>query len=101
VRWDWIVDETRALRPFATAASVAEYVADAVNHASLDRWDGQPAPLILCESRSWQARSTASSGDFPSTVRLRRFQRPAGSVTSATQRSSTVARTSLCELDRG
>ena len=23
-----------------------------MQHASLDRWDGQPAPLILCESRS-------------------------------------------------
>ena len=31
---------------------VAEYVADAVNHACLDRWGGRPAPLILCESRS-------------------------------------------------
>ena len=27
-------------------------MADAVAHASLDRWGGQPAPLILCESRS-------------------------------------------------
>jgi hypothetical protein len=52
VPWDWIVDETRSLTTFTTAASVAEYVADAVDRASLDRWDGEPAPLILCESRS-------------------------------------------------
>ena len=52
VRWDWIIDETRSLHEFETAPSVAEYVADAVARASLDRWGGQPAPLILCESRS-------------------------------------------------
>jgi hypothetical protein len=52
VRWDWIIDETRELAAFRTAHSVAEYVADSVNNASLDRWDGRPAPLILCESRS-------------------------------------------------
>ena len=50
VPWDWIEDETRSLDGFATAPSVAEYVADAVRYASLDRWDGRPAPLILCES---------------------------------------------------
>jgi hypothetical protein len=52
VPWDWIEDETRTLHEFATAPSVAEYVADAVQDASLDRWGGEPAPLILCESRS-------------------------------------------------
>ncbi len=35
-----------------TAPSVAEYVTDAAQRASIDRWDSQPAPLILCESRS-------------------------------------------------
>jgi len=52
IPWDWIVDETRSLHTFKTAASVAAYVADAADRASLDRWDGEPAPLILCESRS-------------------------------------------------
>jgi hypothetical protein len=52
VPWDWIEDETRSLARFATAPSVVEYVASSVDHASLDRWDGKPAPLILCESRS-------------------------------------------------
>lgn len=52
VPWAWIEDETRSLDEFQTAPSVAEYVADAVARASLDRWAGRPAPLILCESRS-------------------------------------------------
>jgi hypothetical protein len=52
VPWEWIEDETRTLDQWATAATVAEYVAGAVGAASIDRWDGAPAPLILCESRS-------------------------------------------------
>lgn len=52
VPWHWITDETRTLHRFRTATSVAAYVADAARNASLDRWGGQPAPLILCESRS-------------------------------------------------
>jgi hypothetical protein len=52
VPWDWIEDETRALDEFETAPSVAEYVANTVEYALIDRWDGEPAPLILCESRS-------------------------------------------------
>ena len=52
VPWDWIVDETRTAHTFATSSSVAEGVIDSAQHISLDRWDGQPAPLILCESRS-------------------------------------------------
>jgi hypothetical protein len=52
VPWDEIEGETRTLEEFATAPTVAEYVLDSVNHASLDRWAGKPAPLILCESRS-------------------------------------------------
>ena len=50
VPWEWIIDERRELTMFATAPSVAEYVARSVEHASLDRWAGKPAPLILCES---------------------------------------------------
>lgn len=52
VPWEWIDDETRTLHAFRTAASVAEYVTAEVKRASLDRWDGEPAPLTLCESRS-------------------------------------------------
>lgn len=52
VDWDAILDETRSLDEWATAPTVAEYVADRVGEASIDRWAGRPAPLILCESRS-------------------------------------------------
>jgi hypothetical protein len=52
VPWEWIVDETRSLQTITTAATVADWLADDVQYAMLDRWDGQPAPLILCESRS-------------------------------------------------
>jgi hypothetical protein len=52
VPWDWIEDETRELTQWRTAPTVADYVIDAATHAAIDRWDGQAAPLILCESRS-------------------------------------------------
>ena len=52
VPWDWIEDETRTLDEWQTAPTVAEYVTGAVAYATIDRWNGQPAPLILCESRS-------------------------------------------------
>jgi hypothetical protein len=67
VPWDWIIDETRELTQWRTASSVAEYVADAARHASIDRWDGLPAPLIICESRSLAGalRDTASSYACP------------------------------------
>jgi hypothetical protein len=34
------------------APTVVEYVTATVEHASLDRWGGKGAPLVLCESRS-------------------------------------------------
>jgi len=52
VPWDWIEDETRTLDEWQIAPTVAEYVTGAVAYATIDRWNGQPAPLILCESRS-------------------------------------------------
>lgn len=52
VPWDWIIDETRELTAWATSATVADFVSGQVRYASLDRWSGEPAPLILCESRS-------------------------------------------------
>lgn len=52
VPWEWIEDETRTLDQWRYAPSVAEYVSETVARATVDRWGGQPAPLILCESRS-------------------------------------------------
>jgi hypothetical protein len=52
VPWDFIVDETRSLDAWRTAPSVAEYVAESVAYARINPWGEEPAPLILCESRS-------------------------------------------------
>lgn len=52
VPWLWIVDETREQEEWRTAPTVKEYLSDTVPTALIDRWDGKPAPLILCESRS-------------------------------------------------
>jgi hypothetical protein len=54
IPWDWITDETRKLTLWETAKSVADYVLAQVKYASLDPWASgdEPAPLILCESRS-------------------------------------------------
>src|SRR5262245_21692474 len=52
VPWWWIEDETRSMHVIRTAPTVADYVNESVQRATLDRWDGKPAPMILCESRS-------------------------------------------------
>ena len=52
VPWQWIVDETRHLKEWQIADTVAAYVIDAVEYARIDCWDGEPAPMILTESRS-------------------------------------------------
>ncbi len=54
VPWRWIVDETRELYEWAYGSTIAEYLAgDALRSARLDLWDGEPPPLILCESRTF------------------------------------------------
>ena len=52
VPWSWLVDETRSLDEWEVADTVADFVAGAVDYARIDAWGGEPAPLILCESRS-------------------------------------------------
>jgi hypothetical protein len=53
VPWTWIVDETRSLTAHRYAESVAGYLADSVDVARIDCWDGESAPLIVCESRTF------------------------------------------------
>lgn len=53
VPWEWIVDETRTVTAYTYAPSVAEYLSGAVERATLDRWAGDPPPLILTESRTF------------------------------------------------
>ena len=52
VPWAWIVDETRTVSSWRYAASVYQYVEETLPLARIDLWDGEPPPLILCESRS-------------------------------------------------
>ncbi len=52
VPWDWIVDETREMEVWHYADSVAEYLLDILPQARIDPWGGQPAPVIITESRS-------------------------------------------------
>jgi hypothetical protein len=53
VPWEWIVDETRSLTEYWYAATVADYLAEAVEDARIDCWGGTPPPLIVCESRTF------------------------------------------------
>ncbi len=53
VPWDWIVDETRSVTSWRYADTVAEFVSDSVDSARIDLWDGEPPPLIICESRTF------------------------------------------------
>jgi hypothetical protein len=52
VPMDWIVDETRDLDSWQYADSVYRYVEDDLPFARIDLWEGEPPPLIICESRS-------------------------------------------------
>ena len=52
VPWEWIVDETREVTEWQYADTVREGVRESIRHQRIDCWDGQPPPLILCESRS-------------------------------------------------
>jgi hypothetical protein len=53
VPWGWIVDETRSLTTYRYAPTVAEYLIDSLDYARIDPWGGAPAPLLLCESRTF------------------------------------------------
>ena len=54
IPWAAIVDETRTLEVPPYAATVLGWHRQAAENEAeaIDRWDGRPPPLILCESRS-------------------------------------------------
>lgn len=62
IPWDAIEDETRRLNDWAHAPSVAAYMRDRLEEATISPWGAEPPPLILCESRGMQGvlRSVAS-----------------------------------------
>ncbi len=63
VPWRWLVDETRSIDVWRYADTVYEYTINSLRGARLDLWNGEPPPLILCESRSLAGilRTTAST----------------------------------------
>jgi len=64
IPWWWIEDETRSVTHVRTARTIAEYIDASVDRASLDRWDGKPPPLALCESRSLAGVLKATADDY-------------------------------------
>jgi hypothetical protein len=52
VPWEYIADETRSIKNWRYAHSIAEYVKDTVDRARIDVWDDEAPPMILTESRS-------------------------------------------------
>jgi hypothetical protein len=52
VPWEWIEDESRDVCTWNYAPTVAEYVADRVEYANIDRWPGVSRPVIVAESRA-------------------------------------------------
>jgi hypothetical protein len=64
VPMDWIVDETRHLDDWRYASSVYQYVDDMLPGARIDLWEGEPPPLIMCESRSLAGVLRDIAGDY-------------------------------------
>jgi len=52
IPWSWVVDETRDLARWEYAEDAYQYVAAQLESFRLDLWEGEPPPLVLCESRS-------------------------------------------------
>jgi hypothetical protein len=61
VPWEWISDETRSVEGPHLAASVRQWLLDVLGEARISLWDGQPRPVVVCESRGVRAalRGTA------------------------------------------
>jgi hypothetical protein len=52
IPWDWIVDETRRVITYRSAATVLDYLKDTIALARISPWGDELPPAILCESRS-------------------------------------------------
>jgi hypothetical protein len=61
VPWGWISDETRDVEGPTVAATVTDWMTDAVDCARIDPWPEGARPMIICESRGVRAalRDTA------------------------------------------
>jgi hypothetical protein len=64
IPWDWIVDETRALRDYTGRSSIKQWLTDISLHAAkLDPWGGT-VPWVLTESRSLAGVLDASCDEY-------------------------------------
>lgn len=63
IPWEWVEDETRSMHKIRTARTVADYLDTSVLRATIDRWGGKTAPLVLCESRSLAGVLRATADD--------------------------------------
>jgi hypothetical protein len=52
IPWDWIADETRSLDDYAGRDTILTDALQQVANHRLHFWGDEPAPLLLCESRS-------------------------------------------------
>lgn len=62
--WGWITDETRHMTLWSFASTVGEYLTDALGEATIDRWAGKPAPLILTETRGMAGVLSRALDDY-------------------------------------
>jgi hypothetical protein len=61
VPWEWLADETRSIEGAHVTSSIRQWLLDVLDQARVSCWDGQPRPVVICESRGVRAalRDTA------------------------------------------
>jgi hypothetical protein len=64
IPWSWIADETREIIEWDFTSDIDEIVDRAMTAGRLDLWDGEPPPLILCESRSLKGVLEKTAGMY-------------------------------------
>jgi hypothetical protein len=52
IPWWWIEDASRSVDVWRYSVSVYEYAAESIKRARIDLWKGEPAPVMLFESRA-------------------------------------------------
>ena len=64
VPWAWISDETRSVEGPHLAGSVRQWLLDVLGQAQISAWDGQPRPVVICESRGVRAALRATADRY-------------------------------------
>jgi hypothetical protein len=60
VPWEWLSDESRSVEGAHLAPSVRQWLLDVLPQARVNCWDGQPRPMVICESRGVRAALRAT-----------------------------------------